>query len=244
MIKAGSEAADSPICTRVVQGAYPVQEHGGIVFAYLGPPQDKPQFLIFDTEFIPDANAKPFSITTPCNWLQVYENTQDPIHVLHLHARTISWRYFSPRLDPRGQDDAAAVGKESIDFIGQTQGERSYHDRQRQPGDCEEKVSQRPIAIHALENRASLDAGVVRLRRLIRALADGEPARQRDWLELQAIPTYTQDTVSEWRGVGEPDVQRMRVHGRHVVKAVLESKHLPPAAREQRVKFLCEDAGH
>ena len=29
----------------------------------------------------------PFSLTTPCNWLQVYENTQDPIHTVFLHTR-------------------------------------------------------------------------------------------------------------------------------------------------------------
>ena len=43
---------------------------------------------MYDTEYMPETERKTFSITTPCNWLQIYENTQDPIHVLHLHARS------------------------------------------------------------------------------------------------------------------------------------------------------------
>ena len=88
LIRAGSEPASSPVCQNVVQGAYPAQERNGIVFAYLGPPDDRPDLPCFDTEQQADTEAVPFSITTPCNWLQVYENTQDPIHVLHLHARS------------------------------------------------------------------------------------------------------------------------------------------------------------
>ena len=216
-----------------------------------GPLEERPPLPVFDSEFMPDATRKPFSLTTPCNWLQVYENTQDPIHLLHLHARsggvqfgvasgidqvieyqdtplgmmnvqtrpvgervwvrtvdsilpnvnqtgaiweeaeaskafqrcamlrwmvpvddaatrTIGWRFFSARLDPRGQDQPERVGRESIDFVGQTEDERPYAERQRQPGDFEAQVSQRPIAIHALEHRASSDAGVARLRRLLR----------------------------------------------------------------------------
>ena len=195
-----------------------------------GPLEERPPLPVFDSEFMPDATRKPFSLTTPCNWLQVYENTQDPIHLLHLHARsggvqfgvasgidqvieyqdtplgmmnvqtrpvgervwvrtvdsilpnvnqtgaiweeaeaskafqrcamlrwmvpvddaatrTIGWRFFSARLDPRGQDQPERVGRESIDFVGQTEDERPYAERQRQPGDFEAQVSQRPIAI-------------------------------------------------------------------------------------------------
>ena len=329
VIRAGSEPADSPICKRVVHGAYPTHECQGIVFAYLGPPEERPPFPVFDTQFMPDTVTKPFVITTPCNWLQIYENTQDPIHVLHLHARssgvqfgvasgvdqvieyqetplglmniqtrflggrlwtrtvdsilpngnqtgaiweeaeenkffqrtamlrwvvpidnthtrTIGWRFFSPRLDPRGQDEPDAVGLEGIDFVGQTEGERSYAERQRQPGDFEAQVSQRPIAIHDLENRASSDAGVARLRRLIRAniqaLAAGERLPQPDFCGNEAVPTYCQDTVCSWGGQGEPDDERMREHGRVVARAVLESNALAPAAREAYIRTLCQNA--
>ena len=120
-------------------------------------------------------------------------------------TRTIGWRFFSPRLDPRGQDDPKLVGRESDRFRRPDRGrKRPYEERQRQPGDFEAQVSQRPIAIHALEHRASSDAGVARLRRLLRqrilALAAGEPVRQPDAFGLDAVPTYCQDTVFRWQG--------------------------------------------
>lgn len=327
LLKAGSEPAGSPICNKVVQGAYPTHEHNGIVFAYLGPPAERPPFVVFDTELMPDTERKPFSITTPCNWLQVYENTQDPIHVLHLHARssgvqfgvasgvdqiidyretplgminiqtrqvgdhlwtrttdsilpnanqtgaiweeaeapkyfqrssmlrwmvpvdntttrTIGWRFFNERLDPRGQDSPAEVGKESIDFIGQTEAERTYEERQRQPGDYEAQVSQRPIAIHALEHLASSDAGVARLRRLLRqriqALAAGRPVARPDAGELDAASTYCQDTVCRRARSDDVSDEQLRSHGQRVADAVLETDCLTPDARERAIRERLE----
>ena len=322
ILRAGSEPPDSPVCRHVVQGAYPVHEHEDLLFAWLGPPGERPPFPVFDSERMPDTTRKPFALTTPCNWLQVYENTQDPIHVLHLHARssgvqfgvasgidqiveyqdtplgmmnvqtrhvgehvwvrtvdsilpnanqtgaiweeaegpkafqrcstlrwmvpvddtatrTIGWRFFSDRLDPRGQDRPELVGRESIDFVGQTEDERPYAERQRQPGDYEAQVSQRPIAIHALEHRASSDAGVARLRRLlrrrIRELAAGDPVRQPDAFGLDAVPTYCQDTVFPWHGAGRPTEEDLRAAGRRVAGAVLGSDRLDPVRREAHV---------
>ncbi len=160
-------------------------------------------------------------------------------------TRTIGWRFFAPHLDPRGQDDPARVGKETIDFVGQTADERSYAERQRQPGDFEAQVSQRPIAIHALEHRATSDAGVARLRRLlrnnVRALAAGDPVVYPGDCGMRTVPTYCQDTVSEWRYDTPPDDDALRAHGRHIADAVLGSSHLLPAAREARVRDACDD---
>ena len=43
-----------------------------------------------------------------------------------------------------------------------------YEERQRKPDDLEAREGQRPIAIHALENLAHSDTGIVILRRLLR----------------------------------------------------------------------------
>ena len=327
LIQAGSERVGSPLCRKVVHGAYPTHEHNGLIFAYLGPPEEVPDFPVYDTESMPGTEAVPFSITTPCNWLQVYENTQDPIHVLHLHARssgvqfgaasgveqtidysdtplgmmniqarhvgghiwarttdsilpnanqtgaifeeaecpkyfqrvsmlrwmlpvdntttrTIGWRFFSPALDPRGQCCKENVGKESIDFVGQTADERPYQDRQRQPGDYEAQVSQRPIAIHANENLTGFDAGVVRLRGLlrrhIRALQNGEPV-PRPVPQPGGIPSYCQDTVTAWKdSAGQGETAILRAYGRRVADAVLSTDTLAPAARAARIRTLCE----
>jgi hypothetical protein len=45
---------------------------------------------------------------------------------------------------------------------------RSYEERQRKPDDLEAQEGQRPIAVHALENLAHSDTGIVMLRRLLR----------------------------------------------------------------------------
>jgi phenylpropionate dioxygenase-like ring-hydroxylating dioxygenase large terminal subunit len=69
-------------------GAYPALEYGGLVFAYMGPPEEKPEFPIFDTFRWPRGNRIiPYSIHHPCNWLQVWENFMDPIHAVFLHTR-------------------------------------------------------------------------------------------------------------------------------------------------------------
>ena len=45
---------------------------------------------------------------------------------------------------------------------------RDYADTQRNPDDKEAQVSQRPIAVHALERLATSDRGVVMFRRLLK----------------------------------------------------------------------------
>lgn len=326
LIRAGSEPEHSPVCKNVVHGAYPTAERNGVIFAYLGPPEHQPPVPIYDTENLDGVTAIPFSITTPCNWLQIYENTQDPIHVLHLHARssgvqfgaasgldqeieykttpigminvqsrkvedrlwvrstesilpngnqtgaifeeaesekyfqrsavlrwmvpvnntvtrTIGWRFFSEDLDPRGQADPDQVGKEKIDFIGQTEDERPYAERQRQPGDYEAQVSQREIAVHALEHHGSSDAGVIRIRHLlrkqVRSLQNREQQEETQPVE-GAISTYIQDSVMPWPGDSESDEQTiLRRAGDLVSGAVIDSGGLSAAERKQRIREQC-----
>jgi nitrite reductase/ring-hydroxylating ferredoxin subunit len=70
--------------------------------------------------------------------------------------------------------ETAPVGRTS----GTTPGRTSYEDTQRDPDDCEAQVSQRPIAIHALEHRATTDIGIILYRKLLRrGLDDLEAGR-------------------------------------------------------------------
>ena len=94
VIDTPGEPLGSPIKDEVVHGAYPVRAFRGLIFGFLGPPERAPAFPIYDTYQIPETQAVPFSLTTPCNWLQVYENTQDPVHTVFLHTR-ISGAQFS-----------------------------------------------------------------------------------------------------------------------------------------------------
>ncbi len=65
--------------------AYPVQELGGLLFAYLGP-QPAPLLPRFDG-FVAEGTIRMLGRTElPVNWLQVMENSLDPIHTEWLHG--------------------------------------------------------------------------------------------------------------------------------------------------------------
>ena len=81
-----SEAADSTFRQRVRIPAYPVQELGGLLWAYLGP-QPAPLLPRYDL-LVRDDLEREIGITRlPCNWLQIMENSLDPVHLEYLHGR-------------------------------------------------------------------------------------------------------------------------------------------------------------
>jgi nitrite reductase/ring-hydroxylating ferredoxin subunit len=91
-----AEPPTSRIKHHFSQGAYPVHEAYGLLFAYMGPPELKPEFPVFDCFDYPEDNQLvPFNMHLPCNWLQIIENGADPIHNAFLHA-IVSGQQFSP----------------------------------------------------------------------------------------------------------------------------------------------------
>ena len=81
------EPAGSPIRHKICQGAYPLHEWRGLLFAYMGPPEHKPPFPEFDAFERPAAHGRLWTRESPCSWLQVRENEMDPIHLTFLHTR-------------------------------------------------------------------------------------------------------------------------------------------------------------
>ena len=86
---------------------YPVQEFGGVIFTYMGPPEKQPDFPRYDIfedigddeEFhVVDHFAFGGPNVAPCNWFQTHENVMDPYHVFILH-NAISGPQFDPRLE-------------------------------------------------------------------------------------------------------------------------------------------------
>ena len=81
---------------KVRQPWYPLQEHYGLIWAYMGPPDKKPvlptyecldqldedEFLEADDSSIGGGGPR----VIPCNWMQHYENLVDPFHVVILHS--------------------------------------------------------------------------------------------------------------------------------------------------------------
>ena len=87
ILETPGEPADSTLKDRLFHGAYPVHEHGGLVFAYMGPPDKRPPFPIFDTYDLPGYRQFARAPTVwECNWLQVKENSMDPAHLAFLHT--------------------------------------------------------------------------------------------------------------------------------------------------------------
>ena len=69
------EPPDSTLKNTLCHGAYPAFERDGLVFAYMGQPEQKPGFPEYDCFTLPEGNRLiPFSNIYPCNWLQVAEN--------------------------------------------------------------------------------------------------------------------------------------------------------------------------
>lgn len=79
-----AEPVGSKLCTRVKQGAYPVVEKSGVVFAYLGE-GEPPAFPDFDCFVAPDSHTFAFKGLWECNWLQALEVGMDPAHASFLH---------------------------------------------------------------------------------------------------------------------------------------------------------------
>ncbi len=86
LIDAPAEPPDSALRRNVCQGAYPAREAAGLLFAYLGPPDQMPPFPNYDTLNLPDNDLVPYCIPHTCSWLQVHENLMDPWHAVFLHS--------------------------------------------------------------------------------------------------------------------------------------------------------------
>ncbi len=323
ILETPGEPPDSRLKDSFVHGAYPAEERHGLIFAYMGPLEEKPDFPVFDTYLTPkDNRLVPYSIWQPCNWLQIRENGMDPIHAVFLHSRvgevqftqpwaempvyeffetgdgmhyltirrvgeylwiraaqyslpnigqtgglfeevdgskyfgrvsltrwvvpvddTHSWifglRHFNEVVDPLHQGREDLCGHDSVDFVGQD-GNRPYEERQRNPGDWDAQVSQRPIAVHDLEHKGSTDVGVAMLRRVLRRVIRGETRPvipTGDAGGQKVMYTYSHDTVLRVPlrdDLHDEDVQRDV--GRRVMDAIKSGDAVPDAeAREIHV---------
>ena len=139
-------------------------------------------------------------------------------------------RHFNDGVnDPLGKHSEALCGKETVDFLGQT-GERAYAERQQVPGDFDAQVSQRPIAVHALEHLGTTDRGVSMLRGIvrtgIRAVAAGHEPDCVRGAPARVISTYCNDSVIHApRHSGRSDDLLLRDLGRAVARIVIDEDH-------------------
>ena len=89
---------------KIQLGAYPVLEYKGLIFAYLGPVEEMPEFPVFDAMTFEDMVMVPYKAPFNCNWLQVLDAILDPLHTSFLHSR-IGRVQFSEGFGELGQMD-------------------------------------------------------------------------------------------------------------------------------------------
>jgi 5,5'-dehydrodivanillate O-demethylase len=94
-----NEPENSTFKSRIKIAAYKVEELGGLIFAYLGP-EPAPLLPKWDL-FVRGNVIRTIGYQTiPCNWLQIMENSLDPIHLEWLHGR-----YFEYLFEQQGRSE-------------------------------------------------------------------------------------------------------------------------------------------
>ncbi len=87
--------------------AYPLEELGGLIFAYLGPEPRPllPRYDLLAMERAPNVFIDIGAAVVPCNWLQIMENSVDPTHSEWLHGK-----YFDYLLARAGEPRTTLAG--------------------------------------------------------------------------------------------------------------------------------------
>ncbi len=71
---------------RIKHPGYPIVEHGGVIWAYMGPSKELPALPEFEFTMVPDDQRDFRLFHHDCNYLQALEGGIDPTHVMWLHS--------------------------------------------------------------------------------------------------------------------------------------------------------------
>lgn len=190
------------------------------------------------------------------------------------NSKMIGWRVMGPGIDTRGVGDKSLVGYETIDFLeGQVAMRRperfgeykltdfppipsnhrerhNYKECQYAPGDYEAIISQRPIAVHALENPTKFDAGVYMFRKMLREAIRGNnpeasPEGFAQWLrDVNGAPnSYCSGNVLNIPIAPkmEDEVKRRRFVTRQIVTITSEADKLKGSERANYIQTKMDE---
>lgn len=73
-------------CKRVKVKSYPVVERAGVIWAYMGPPESRPELPSFEWMELPASHVYLSKRWQECNYLQAMEGGVDSSHVSFLHS--------------------------------------------------------------------------------------------------------------------------------------------------------------
>jgi phthalate 4,5-dioxygenase len=85
-IEVPSEPAESGFCRKIKLKSYPLVERGGILWTYMGAPEDQPPLPAFEWLTVPAAHRYISKRWQECNYLQAMEGGIDSSHVSFLHS--------------------------------------------------------------------------------------------------------------------------------------------------------------
>ena len=108
-----NEPEKSAFRHKVKTPAYPVEQMGGMIWAYLGPADKKPLLPRIDGFVSEGAVRMCGRALIPANWLQIMENSLDPIHTEWLHGHTYE---FVKEQQGKGHKVAISARHEKIAF--------------------------------------------------------------------------------------------------------------------------------
>ena len=122
---------DANFIKRHRANSYPVREGGGIVFAYVGPPEKQPPFPLYPFFDLPDENRFPMRVNINCNYLQNLEGGLDSSHTSMLHSDYVRPNWTSGKAFTAMDDAAPTLEVEDTNF--------GYHYAAIRRADVEEK---------------------------------------------------------------------------------------------------------
>jgi phenylpropionate dioxygenase-like ring-hydroxylating dioxygenase large terminal subunit len=85
-----SEPAESGYANKIKLKSYPTAEKGGVIWAYLGPPERRPAEPAFEFATVPREQSFISKRFQECNWLQAMEGGIDSSHVSWLHSGNVN----------------------------------------------------------------------------------------------------------------------------------------------------------
>jgi 5,5'-dehydrodivanillate O-demethylase len=84
-----TEDPDARFKDKIKMQAYPIRELGGMLMAYMGP-LPAPELPLWDLYYMDSPRDIGYAVV-PSNWLQIMENSLDPVHLEWLH---MYWRNY------------------------------------------------------------------------------------------------------------------------------------------------------
>lgn len=80
-----NEQDSSHLAERVRAVAYPCEERGGVIWAYLGPRSEPPPLPELEASALAPEEREVYAVARECNWLQAMEGELDTSHLGFLH---------------------------------------------------------------------------------------------------------------------------------------------------------------